>query len=238
MKRPIANIAFILIALALSLYGCQDATLSPYPSPDIRPIELKVVPLGVGNYWQYRVEYLDELGKPAFTDNLTTSIVGAYNQTELNEKVKFYLYSEKYDNNSRPFKSGGLMFEKNDALFSSYNIDNPRNRNEMVMALQYPLTAGKEWATPLFDKIPGMEPIRDSRKVDRKIDTVINGNEYSNCFVVSRKWIYSSARQADTVYLGYDIYYPKLGCIYQAFYINDVLIERRIIQDYVITLSN
>lgn len=235
--KVIDKILKLLAILALFVFGmtsCQDATLMPYPDSEIRPpFSFKVYPLEVSNYWIYDIISYNNI----VIDSYKMEIVNKYNSEGEDTTVENFVYTETYKNNIANSGTNGSIYFVNNQLISTLSTRNNIDKMQKIVMADYPLEINKEWETEIYGNLPGMRPIVELRKVQRTLDTAFSFFYFRNCAEITRKWIYNSGIQKDTVYIGKYILAPQVGLIYEETAINNQVYEKKILRDYALRIK-
>ena len=82
-RKSVALFMVIIVMLALSL-ACEDKGSDPNPNPSSPDV---IIPLAVGNYWEFQKIYYDSLGNPTGYDTLRATIC---NSADLNGRTVYF----------------------------------------------------------------------------------------------------------------------------------------------------
>lgn len=237
MKRIVKILLVINLAVVslLIFSSCQDATISPYEQPIVKPIVIGDYPLEIGNYWKYVVNYSDR----EKNDTFLVSIISKNSKLVFDTTINEYSFTEKYydkEHNPNGYYLGKIFNYKN----TIYSTEDNRIDNEMpkfVRIIRSNMAVGEKWLDTLCKDAYGNPAIAELRKTEAKIDTTFNDMKFKNCYLTSRYWIYYSQGKQDTIKVGREIYCPSIGIIYRDLSVDTVIYEKRIIKDYMISIK-
>lgn len=229
----------ILICLLLS--GCAEATLEPFPQEDVRPMKVSEFPLAVGNEWRFDVNDYEN----NTSDQMIMTITSINERQSLDDssnlqKDTSYTYSHKYMKDNSLSGKDGIMFKKDNKLYSSLDLISEITKTQYVVIVDYPLTPKKEWQQIIYMDKEMMVPIQERRRVLRVFDTTFANETFKQCAEIEVFWMYRKAdnRQAEELLVRKYILSPFIGMINEIIYANGKPIKQKSLTKYTIKNEN